>query len=74
MDIVIGFVRGGIVARLSNADSTFYKKEVEATLMKLIKSIALGDLKYVIGTINFTGNIPVIISHDGSSLGRFVCQ
>lgn len=31
------------------------------------------DCEYAIGTINFTGNMPIIIAHDGPSLGGFVC-
>lgn len=31
------------------------------------------DCEYAIGTINFTGNMPVILGHDGPSLGGFVC-
>jgi urea carboxylase len=31
------------------------------------------DCEYAIGTINFTGDMPVIIGHDGPSLGGFVC-
>ena len=31
------------------------------------------DCEYAIGTINFTGNMPVIIAQDGPSLGGFVC-
>lgn len=31
------------------------------------------DCEYAIGTVNFTGNMPVIIGHDGPSLGGFVC-
>jgi len=31
------------------------------------------DCEYAVGTINFTGNMPVIIGHDGPSLGGFVC-
>ena len=31
------------------------------------------DCEYSIGAINFTGDFPVILSHDGPSLGGFVC-
>ena len=31
------------------------------------------DCEYGIGTINFTGNMPIIIAQDGPSLGGFVC-
>ena len=31
------------------------------------------DCAYALGTINFTGDMPVIIAHDGPSLGGFVC-
>jgi urea carboxylase len=31
------------------------------------------DCEYAIGTINFTGDMPIIIAHDGPSLGGFVC-
>ncbi|CAD7940703.1 unnamed protein product [Amoebophrya sp. A120] len=31
------------------------------------------DEEYAVGTINFTGDMPIIIAHDGPSLGGFVC-
>ena len=31
------------------------------------------DCVYAVGTVNFTGNMPVIIAQDGPSLGGFVC-
>ena len=31
------------------------------------------DCEYAVGTINFTGNMPVVIAQDGPSLGGFVC-
>jgi len=31
------------------------------------------DTEYAIGTINFTGDMPVILARDGPSLGGFVC-
>ena len=31
------------------------------------------DLTYAIGAINFTGDMPVILTLDGPSLGGFVC-
>ncbi len=31
------------------------------------------DCEYAIGAINFTGDFPVILTHDGPSLGGFVC-
>lgn len=31
------------------------------------------DTEYAIGSINFTGDMPVILTHDGPSLGGFVC-
>lgn len=31
------------------------------------------DCEYAVGTINFTGNMPIIIGQDGPSLGGFVC-
>lgn len=31
------------------------------------------DCEYAIGAINFTGDFPVILAHDGPSLGGFVC-
>ena len=31
------------------------------------------DCEYAVGTVNFTGNMPIIIAHDGPSLGGFVC-
>ena len=31
------------------------------------------DEEYALGTINFTGDMPIIIAHDGPSLGGFVC-
>jgi urea carboxylase len=31
------------------------------------------DNEYAIGTINFTGDVPVILAKDGPSLGGFVC-
>jgi urea carboxylase len=31
------------------------------------------DCEYAIGSINFTGDSPVILTHDGPSLGGFVC-
>ncbi len=31
------------------------------------------DYVYGIGSVNFTGNMPIIITHDGPSLGGFVC-
>ncbi|XP_028406562.1 urea amidolyase-like [Dendronephthya gigantea] len=31
------------------------------------------DCEYAIGTVNFTGNMPIIIGQDGPSLGGFVC-
>ncbi|MEX0729154.1 MAG: urea carboxylase [Aquisalimonadaceae bacterium] len=31
------------------------------------------DCEYAIGAINFTGDMPVILTHDGPSLGGFVC-
>jgi urea carboxylase len=31
------------------------------------------DCEYAVGTINFTGDMPIIIAHDGPSLGGFVC-
>ncbi len=31
------------------------------------------DTEYAIGTINFTGDLPVILAKDGPSLGGFVC-
>ncbi|WP_051359812.1 urea carboxylase [Adhaeribacter aquaticus] len=31
------------------------------------------DSEYAIGTINFTGDMPVILAQDGPSLGGFVC-
>ena len=34
----------------------------------------LHDYVYSIGTINFTGNLPVILTQDGPSLGGFVCM
>lgn len=33
----------------------------------------LHDTEYAIGSINFTGDMPVILTHDGPSLGGFVC-
>lgn len=31
------------------------------------------DNAYAIGTIDFTGDLPIILAHDGPSLGGFVC-
>ncbi|HTV61750.1 MAG TPA: urea carboxylase [Verrucomicrobiae bacterium] len=31
------------------------------------------DTEYAIGTVNFTGDLPVILAKDGPSLGGFVC-
>uniref|UniRef100_A0A914X9C8 Urea carboxylase n=1 Tax=Plectus sambesii TaxID=2011161 RepID=A0A914X9C8_9BILA len=31
------------------------------------------DCEYAIGTVNFTGDMPVILTQDGPSLGGFVC-
>jgi urea carboxylase len=31
------------------------------------------DCEYAVGTIDFTGNMPIIIAQDGPSLGGFVC-
>ncbi|NCD34788.1 MAG: urea carboxylase [Spartobacteria bacterium] len=31
------------------------------------------DCEYAIGSINFTGDMPIILGHDGPSLGGFVC-
>ncbi|MBI3900487.1 MAG: urea carboxylase [Gammaproteobacteria bacterium] len=31
------------------------------------------DVEYAIGTINFTGDMPIILTRDGPSLGGFVC-
>lgn len=31
------------------------------------------DCEYAVGAINFTGDFPVILTHDGPSLGGFVC-
>lgn len=31
------------------------------------------DCEYAIGSINFTGDMPIILTHDGPSLGGFVC-
>src|SRR5689334_18743260 len=31
------------------------------------------DCEYAIGTINFTGDMPIILTADGPSLGGFVC-
>lgn len=31
------------------------------------------DCEYAIGSVNFTGDSPVILTHDGPSLGGFVC-
>ncbi|NYF80796.1 urea carboxylase [Granulicella arctica] len=31
------------------------------------------DCEYAVGSINFTGDSPVILTHDGPSLGGFVC-
>ena len=31
------------------------------------------DCEYAVGTVNFTGNMPIIIGQDGPSLGGFVC-
>ncbi|WP_029685658.1 urea carboxylase [Tatumella saanichensis] len=31
------------------------------------------DCEYAIGAVNFTGDFPVILAHDGPSLGGFVC-
>lgn len=31
------------------------------------------DEVYAVGTVNFTGDMPIIITHDGPSLGGFVC-
>lgn len=31
------------------------------------------DCEYAIGAVNFTGDMPVILTHDGPSLGGFVC-
>ena len=31
------------------------------------------DCEYALGAINFTGDFPVILTHDGPSLGGFVC-
>jgi urea carboxylase len=31
------------------------------------------DVEYAIGTVNFTGDMPVILAKDGPSLGGFVC-
>jgi len=31
------------------------------------------DNVYAIGTVNFTGDMPIVIGHDGPSLGGFVC-
>ena len=31
------------------------------------------DYVYAVGSVNFTGNMPIIIAHDGPSLGGFVC-
>ena len=31
------------------------------------------DYVYGVGSVNFTGNMPIIITHDGPSLGGFVC-
>ncbi|TCK71652.1 urea carboxylase [Acidipila rosea] len=31
------------------------------------------DCEYALGSINFTGDSPVILTHDGPSLGGFVC-
>lgn len=31
------------------------------------------DLTYAVGTVNFTGDMPVILMVDGPSLGGFVC-
>jgi urea carboxylase len=33
----------------------------------------LHDCEYALGSINFTGDSPVILTHDGPSLGGFVC-
>ncbi|RAP34283.1 hypothetical protein DID77_01580 [Candidatus Marinamargulisbacteria bacterium SCGC AG-439-L15] len=33
----------------------------------------LHDYVYSVGSINFTGNMPIILSQDGPSLGGFVC-
>ena len=31
------------------------------------------DYVYGVGSVNFTGNMPIIITHDGPSLGGFIC-
>jgi allophanate hydrolase subunit 2 len=31
------------------------------------------DPAYAIGTVDFTGDMPIILAHDGPSLGGFVC-
>lgn len=31
------------------------------------------DCEYAVGSINFTGDMPIILTHDGPSLGGFVC-
>ncbi len=31
------------------------------------------DCEYAVGSVNFTGDSPVILAHDGPSLGGFVC-
>ncbi|MFT5318268.1 MAG: urea carboxylase [Chlamydiales bacterium] len=31
------------------------------------------DCEYAVGAINFTGDMPIILTHDGPSLGGFVC-
>lgn len=31
------------------------------------------DCEYAVGSVNFTGDSPVILTHDGPSLGGFVC-
>ncbi|CAF4913633.1 unnamed protein product, partial [Rotaria sp. Silwood2] len=31
------------------------------------------DCEYAVGSINFTGNTPIILTQDGPSLGGFVC-
>jgi len=34
----------------------------------------LHDYVYSVGTVNFTGNMPIILTQDGPSLGGFVCM
>jgi len=31
------------------------------------------DCEYAVGSINFTGDMPIVLTHDGPSLGGFVC-